>query len=191
MSSPHRIKLTASDGLRLDPIRLDVGERWYAVHTLPTAELRAQTNLRNQDFRTFLPKRYKTIRHARRLLTVAAAFFPRYLFVAFDAQQRQWRRINGTFGVSRLVMRGEAPHPVPSGVVEALLAASDADGFLQHGLELKVGSPVRLLAGPFAEQLAILEDLDDAGRVRVLLDILGRSVSLSTEANNVLPLADG
>jgi transcription elongation factor/antiterminator RfaH len=191
MSSPHRIKFTAPHDLGLDPIRLDAGERWYAVHTLPMAELRAQINLRNQDFRTFLPKRHKTIRHARRLLTVDAAFFPRYLFVAFDSEHRQWRRINGTFGVSRLVMRGESPHPLPRGVVEALFAASDAEGFLRHGLELRVGGSVRLLAGPFAEQMAILEDLDDAGRVRVLLDILGRNVSLSTEANNVLPLAEG
>jgi hypothetical protein len=32
------------------------------------------------------------------------------------------------------------------------------------------------MAGPFAEQLAILESMDDAGRVRVLLAILGRKV---------------
>jgi transcription antitermination factor NusG len=44
------------------------------------------------------------------------------------------------------------------------------------------------MAGPFAEQLAILDDLDDTGRVRVLLDILGRKVAVSTEANNVLPM---
>jgi hypothetical protein len=33
-----------------------------------------------------------------------------------------------------------------------------------------------------------LDDLDDTGRVRVLLDILGRKVAVSTEANNVLPM---
>jgi transcription antitermination factor NusG len=47
---------------------------------------------------------------------------------------------------------------------------------------------VRLLAGPFAEQLAILDILDESGRVQVLLEILGRQVSVSTEANNVLPV---
>jgi hypothetical protein len=45
------------------------------------------------------------------------------------------------------------------------------------------------MAGPFAEQLAILDDLDDSGRVRVLLDILGRQVAISRAANNVLPLS--
>ena len=73
-----------------------------------------------------------------------------------DLARHQWRSVNGTFGVSRLVMRGDQPHPVPHGVVEALIAAADARGILQLGRNLQVGGPVRLLAGPFAEQLAIL-----------------------------------
>jgi len=164
------------------------GERWYAAHTLPFAEARAEGQLQNQGFRTFQPKRHKTVRHARRLSTVEAPYFPRYLFVVLDLARHQWRRVNGTYGVSRLVMRGERPHPVPYGVVEALIAASDTRGILQLGDRLRVGGKVRLMAGPFAEELAILDHLDDAGRVRVLLDILGRQVAISTAANNVLPL---
>jgi hypothetical protein len=45
------------------------------------------------------------------------------------------------------------------------------------------------MAEPFAEQHAILESMDDTGRIRVLLDILGRKVSITTLSNNVLPLA--
>jgi transcription elongation factor/antiterminator RfaH len=163
-------------------------ERWYAVHTLPFAEVRAEGQLNRQCFRTFQPKRHKTVRHARRLSTVEAPFFPRYLFIVLDLARHQWRSVNGTFGVSRLVMRGDQPHPVPHGVVEALLAAADARGILQLGRNLQVGGPVRLLAGPFAEQLAILDSLDESGRVQVLLEILGRQVAVSTEANNILPV---
>jgi transcriptional antiterminator RfaH len=169
--------------------RLTASERWYAVHTLPFAEARAEVQLHRQRFRTFQPKRHKTIRHARRLSTVEASFFPRYLFIVLDLGWHQWRSVNGTFGVSRLVMRGEEPHPVPHGVVEALIAAADARGILQLGRNLQIGGPVRLLAGPFAEQLAILDHLDESGRVRVLLDILGRQVTISTGANNVLPIS--
>jgi transcription elongation factor/antiterminator RfaH len=163
-------------------------ERWYAVHTLPFAEARAEGQLHRQGFRTFQPKRHKTVRHARRWSTVEAPFFPRYLFTVLDLTRHQWRSVNGTFGVSRLVMRGDQPHPLPRGVVEALIAAADARGILQLASRLQVGGPVRLMAGPFAEQLAMLDELDDTGRVRVLLDILGRRVAISTEANNVLPV---
>jgi len=76
-------------------------------------------------------------------------------------------------------MRGDQPHPVPRGIVEAFITSTDASGILQLGEQLKIGGPVRVMAGPFAEQL----------RVRVLLDILGRKVSIATYTNNVLPLA--
>jgi transcription antitermination factor NusG len=85
-------------------------------------------------------------------------------------------------------MRGDRPHPVPRRVVEALIAAADTRGILQLGGKLQVGGPVRLMAGPFAEQLAILDHLDDSGRVRALLDILRRQAAVSTAANKVLPL---
>ena len=170
------------------PGALSDSERWYAVHTLPFAEARAEGQLHRQGFRTFQPKRHKTVRHARRLSRVEAPYFPRYLFIVLDLARDQWRSVNGTFGVSRLVMWGDQPHPVPHGVVEALIAAADARGILQFEDKLLIGGPVRLMAGPFAEQLAILDHLDDSGRVRVLLDILGRQVAISTDANNVLPL---
>jgi transcription elongation factor/antiterminator RfaH len=164
------------------------GERWYVVHTLPSCELRAEANLRNQEFRTFLPRRHKTIRHARKLRTVEAPFFPGYLFLILDLARQQWRRVNSTFGVSRLVMQGDQPHPVPCGIVEALFAAADSRDILRLGEHLKVGSPVRLMAGPFAEQLAVLDSMDDSARVRVLLEVLGRKVAISTWSDNILPL---
>jgi hypothetical protein len=44
------------------------------------------------------------------------------------------------------------------------------------------------MAGPFAEHLALMDELDETGRVRVLLDILGRRVSIVTEVGNLLPI---
>ena len=188
MSIPNLTRSPEYEAAQSRPGALSDCERWYAVHTLPFAEARAEGQLHRQGFRTFQPKRHKTVRHARRQSTVEAPFFPRYLFIVLDLARHQWRKVNGTFGVSRLVMWGDRPHPVPRGVVEALIAAADARGILQLSEKLQVGGPVRLMAGPFAEQLAILDHLDDSGRVRVLLDILGRQVAISTAANNVVPV---
>jgi transcription elongation factor/antiterminator RfaH len=155
--------------------------RWYAVHTQPHRELRAKIQLENQAFRVFLPRRIKTVRHARKLANVAAPFFPRYLFVHLDLNRQAWRCVNGTFGVTSLVMQGDMPHPAPRGVVEAMLASVDAAGLLCLEENLKVGSHVRLAAGPFADKLGILERLDDSGRVRVLLEIMGGTVPVHIE----------
>jgi transcription antitermination factor NusG len=165
------------------------GVRWYAVHTLASCELRAQEQLGNQGFCAFLPKRHKTIRHARKLRQIEAPFFPRYLFVSLDLGRDRWRSVNGTYGVSHLIMQANRPHPVPRGIVEALIASADPRGILHFGEQLKVGGTVRLMAGAFAEQLATLESLDDAGRIRVLLDVLGRRVSMVIDRQNVFPLA--
>jgi transcription elongation factor/antiterminator RfaH len=170
-------------------VALSGGERWYVVHTLPYAEKRAQAQLENQKYRVFLPKRQKTIRHARKLSTVVAPFFPRYLFVVLDLSQHQWRSVNGTLGVSSLVMGGDMPCPVPSGIVESMLVLSEPDGLLQLHTNLKIGAPVRFASGPFAEQLGVLDRLDDSGRIRVLLNILGRQVPVCLSRAHALPAA--
>jgi transcriptional antiterminator RfaH len=160
-------------------------ERWFVVHTLPHREKRAQLHLANQSYRVFLPKRERTIRHARKLTTVVRPFFPRYLFLILDPERQQWRAVNGTLGVAGLLMQGDRPHPVPPGIVETLVASTGPDGMLQMRPQLNVGDPVRLTQGPFAEYLGTLDRLDDSGRVRVLLDMLGRQVPILVEGHHV------
>jgi transcription antitermination factor NusG len=60
-----------------------------------------------------LPKRVKTIRHARKLTNVTAPLFPGYIFVQLDLTRDRWRSVNGTFGIASLIMQGERPHAVP------------------------------------------------------------------------------
>lgn len=152
--------------------------RWYLVRTLTGREVMAEQHLRRQGYMTFLPKQPKTVRHARRVRVTLSAYFPGYLFVSLDLGRDRWRSVNGTMGVAQLVGRGERPAAVPKGVVEALLEAADDQQILSGG-ELEAGQTVRIIAGAFSEQLAVIERLDDAGRVRVLLDIVGGQVPVS------------
>src|SRR5262249_39215497 len=82
------------------------GARWYAVQTQPHRELRAKGQLENQAYEVFLPRRLKTVRHARKLTNVDAPFFPCYLFICLDLTRHRWRSVNGTFGVARLARGG-------------------------------------------------------------------------------------
>ena len=157
------------------PVSLQLGEaeRWYVVQTQPRKETTALVNLHRQGFRTFLPRLVKTVRHARKTRTVQAPLFPGYLFTPLDMGRHQWRRINGSFGVASLIMAGEQPKPVPHGVVEGLIALLGEGEAVDWGRRLAPGGRVRVLTGPFADQLGRLESLDDAGRARVLLEIMG------------------
>ena len=152
--------------------------RWYLVRAQTGREAFAVEQLERQAFVTFLPKQPKSVRHARRVTVKLGAYFPGYLFVQLDIARQRWRSINGTLGVVHLVGRGDRPAPVPKGVVEALQAAADPRGVLQ-GPPLQAGQQVRIIAGAFADKLAVIERLDEAGRVRVLLEIVSGRVPVT------------
>jgi len=169
---------------------LSDGERWYVARTLPQRELQAATQLKNQEFRAFVPRYWKNRRHARKVETVSAPLFPRYLFVILNRSVDRWRSINGTFGIERLLMQGGEPLPAPRGVVESLIAAADSGGNVHFDAELKEGQRVKVTAGVFAEFVGQLERLDDNGRVRVLLEIMGGKVRVALPQSLLAPARD-
>jgi len=127
------------------------------------------------------------VRHARKTKSVFAPLFPNYLFVRLDISRDQWRSVDGTRGVVRLLMRGETPQPVANEIVDGLQAQMRADGTIDWTPKFMIGGAVRIADGPFAEFLGTLESLDAAGRVRVLLEFLGRSVSVAMRCEALLP----
>ena len=164
-------------------------DRWYAVHTLPHREFGAAKQLEFQGYASFLPTHRKTVRHARRFRTVHAAFFPRYLFVRMNLARDRWRAVNGTFGVSGLVMAGEFPAPVPQGIVEALNGLVDPHGVLSFSGLMQPGQTVRFLTGPFADRIGELIHADDKNRVHVLLDVMGVKTTVRVTTQALVPVA--
>lgn len=160
-------------------------ERWYVVHTQPHAERRAAQHLEQQAYTVFCPLLRRPIRHARQTIVKAVPLFPRYLFVRFGVAERQWRSVNGTLGVVRLIMQGDKPQAVPEGVVEHLQHRMIEAGGSVCEPALHVGEPVRIESGPFAGLMATLERLDERGRVCVLLELLGRSVAVTLDGDVV------
>ena len=137
-----------------------------------------------QGYDVYLPRYLKRRRHARRIETVAAPLFPRYLFVAVDTTVQQWRWIHSTFGVSRLVCNGDEPAAVPIGVVEACRSAQDDTASSDSAAAaVRAGDKVRVLDGVFAACLGLYEKMADSERVAVLLDLLGRKVRVVLDAD--------
>jgi transcription antitermination factor NusG len=165
------------------------GPRWYVVHALPHREFHAERNLTAQGFRAFLPAEWKTIRHARRFHTVKAALFPRYLFVQLDLDRQRWRSVNGTIGVSTMIMERDRPKPVPPGLVEELVGLREPAGTISFATQLRAGQSVRVVSGPFAGVIGTLDRLTSAGRVKVLLSLMGGEISFSMDRKAVAPAA--
>jgi transcription elongation factor/antiterminator RfaH len=165
----------------------EAASRWYVVHTQPHAEDRAIENLERQGFTIFCPRYSRTIRHARKAAQYRAALFPSYLFIRLDPARDRWRSVNGSRGVVRLLSQGDVPVPVPDDVVEQLLARMDEHSCIDWSPSYVCGQAVRICDGPFADLIGRIEYLDGAGRVRVLLDLMGRTVSVRTRPDMLSP----
>jgi transcription antitermination factor NusG len=146
----------------------------------------AQTQLEAQGYRTFLPRFRKTIRHARKLSTVNAPFFPGYLFISLDLDRDRWRAVNSTLGVTGLIMGEGRPISVACGIVERLAESCGTDGLLQFEDQLVLGQPVRVLSGPFVDMVGKLVRLDVGARIQVLLQLLGGQVPVLVPRDAVI-----
>jgi len=89
--------------------------------------------------------------------------------------------------VVTLVMNGGEPSRVPAGIVEGLIAFSTEKGVIRFDHQLSPGQKVKILTGPFADFVGTLERLDDQGRVKVLLDMMGGQVPIMSRASELMP----
>jgi transcriptional antiterminator RfaH len=161
------------------------GSRWYVVQTHVNAEVKAGANLERQGFAVYLPRFLKRRKHARKVETVARPLFPRYLFVAIDVGTQRWRSIQSTLGVSHLVCLNGHPASIENGVLNALRARENEDGFIKLTRRscFSPGDRVRITEGAFIDNLALVESFSDHERVAVLLDLLGRKVRVLVGAD--------
>jgi transcriptional antiterminator RfaH len=154
------------------------GPSWYVVQTQPHSEMKACSHLLRQGFGVYLPRYLKRRRHARRIETVPAPLFPRYMFVSFDIAVQRWRSIRSTVGISALVGRNDSPTIVPDNIVEGLRCREDEAGFvkLEWRPRFAPGDKVRIIEGVFEACLGLFEGVADRERVAILLELLGRKV---------------
>ena len=166
---------------------MPIGARWYVVHTRTHAESKAAQHLQRQGFGIYLPRYRKRRRHGRRVDTIAAPLFPRYMFVTVDVALQRWRAIQSTVGVARLVCNGIGPAAVPDTVIDGLKRGEDEDGFIRLNPrpQFAPGDKVRIVDGVFASSLGLFEGMTDRERVTVLLDLLGRKVRVKLDTDFV------
>jgi transcriptional antiterminator RfaH len=162
------------------------GLRWYAVKTQQRKEALAQLHLRRQNFETFTPVVLQPVRAHSGFVSRKIALFPGYLFTRLDLAIDRWRCINSTTGVSRLVEFAGRPAPAPRGLVEFMQERASDEGEVSFSEEIAVGSHVRVIGGPFDGIIGILQRGDASARVRVLMDLMERQVSVSVPRSLVV-----
>lgn len=161
---------------------------WCVAHTQPLKEVIAQQHLLDQGYEVYMPRFKKTIRHARKVEEKLVPLFPRYIFVGIDMDVAGWRSVNGTRGVSHLLMSNDlTPAIVQAQIIDDLRAQEIGDGIVPVAslVNFVKGEKVRILDGAFADQTAIFESMDDKSRIQLLLTFMGKEIKMTLPTHAV------
>jgi len=84
-----------------------------------------------------------------------------------------------------LVSFGDRPAPVPTDIVDGLQRSIQPDGSVRVEEFYRQGDRIELSSGPFTGVVGVFDRLEGAARVRLLLDLLGGTVTYVTHAGNI------
>jgi transcriptional antiterminator RfaH len=154
----------------------DIQRDWYVVYSKPHKEVHAQFHLRMKGLDVFFP-RLDLVRVAEKRKRIIP-LFPNYLFVRLHLPT-EFHYVIWSPGVKRLVSFGDRPIPLDDDVVTFLKQQTDPEGLIKARSQLRPGQEVEIHGGPFDGLIAIIQDPPDPkGRVRILLKLLSRQISV-------------
>jgi transcriptional antiterminator NusG len=164
---------------------------WYAVKTAPNSErplieyLRENKDefmagLEHREFEVFTPMEVVTVRNGRgktrgKPEKVMKPFFPGYIFVKVGMCGDFCRRMRTEKGVRGFVTGALdcLPKRLPDAEMEALQRHGPFK--IEKPKRFQKGDPVRVVEGPFASFLGVIEEVDKHDRIKVFVEIFGRS----------------
>lgn len=166
-------------------------QRWYAIHTNPRQEERADNNLNSWGVQTFHPK----IKEGRRnqftgvMSYFSKPMFPRYIFARFDAG-RQLHKVLYTRGVVSVVSLGDQPAVIDDEILSLLQAQLDENGFVKLEDELKAGDKIIITDGPLKNFAGVFaRDMNQSERVLVLLNAVTYQNQLMVSRSDIRKVA--
>jgi transcriptional antiterminator RfaH len=160
---------------------------WAVVNTQPHRERIALENLARQAFKAYCPLVRRSVRHARRVHDALRPLFPGYLFVHLSPQAPRWRPIMSTSGVRMLVRFGEQPAFIADDFIRELKSREIDGEIVRPAKSYMVGQRVEVARGSFSGLVGTIIEMDDRGRLVVLMNLLSRPVKVQVAARVVVP----
>lgn len=159
------------------------GRRWYVLHTYSGYEENVERNLRQridsmdmQDkiFDIIIPKEKKIkIKNGKRKV-VEEKIYPGYVLVNMIVTDDSWYVVRNTPNVTGFVGTGTTPTPITEDEVKVLQKKMGMEE-PKYEIDVTVGTPVRIVDGPFKNIEGKISDVDEErGKVKVLINMFGR-----------------
>src|SRR3990172_8488867 len=164
--------------------------QWYVIHTYSGYENKEKTNLehriasmdmRDKIFQVIVPVENEVeVRDGQRR-TVQRKIFPGYVLVEMMMSDDSWYVVRNTPGVTGFVGSGNKPTPLLEGEVKSILKQMKAEA-PRVKISFARGQSVRIIDGPFAEFIGVVDDLNhEKGKVRVLVSFFGRETPVELD----------
>lgn len=169
--------------------------QWYVVHTYSGYEKKVKESLQNRIDAGGMRDRFgdvlipsETVVEMKKgkKKTGTRSFFPGYLLVQMELDERTWHLVRHTPKVTGFV-GGKAPAPIPESEVEEIKSQM-AEGRLKPKPKVTFaeGEQVRVTDGPFSNFNGIVDSIKpEKGKVVVLVSIFGRATPVELDFTQV------
>ena len=172
-----------------------MAKKWYAVHTYSGFENKVKKSLEERVRQEALEDSVGEILIPMEQVvemvkgekkTSKRKFFPGYVLVQMEMNDRTWHLVKGTPKVTGFVGNAKRPEEVPAIRDEEVsrLTAQISEGVMKPKpkVQFDEGDQVRVIDGPFANFNGTVEDVKpDKGKVRVLVSIFGRATPVELD----------
>lgn len=169
---------------------LQQGRRWYVLHTYSGYEENVARNLRqridsmdmeDKIYNILIPTENKIkIRNGKRR-TVTEKIFPGYVLVEMIVTDDSWYVVRNTPNVTGFVGSGTTPTPISETEVKELQRRMGVTE-PKYKIDVSIGSPVRIVDGPFKEFEGKVNEIDESrGKVKVLVSMFGRETPVELD----------
>lgn len=156
---------------------------WYALVVKPRHEKAVARCLSYKGLTEFLPVYGQRRRWSDRVKRLELPLFPGYVFCQFPLHDKAG--VLATPGVRSIVAFGCRPAPVPAGEIEAVRAMVASGLAVQPWPYLERGQAVVIRTGPLRGLTGKLAQGGDCWRVVVNVELLRRSVAVTTGRDSI------
>lgn len=173
---------------------LDLGKRWYVLHTYSGYEENVKRNLEqrvetfgieDRIFNVLVPKERKIkIKNGKRTV-VEEKIFPGYVLVEMVVTDDSWYVVRNTPNVTGFVGSGVTPTPIDAKEMESLQKRMGVED-PTHKIDINIDDTVQIVDGPFKGFEGKVNAVDDTrGKIKVLVNMFGRETPVELDALQV------
>jgi len=173
-----------------------MAKRWYIVHAYSNFEKKVADSIRERAAAAGLEDNFEEIvvpmeevvevRRGRKVAT-ERKFFPGYVLVKMDMNDRAFLLIKNTPKVTGFLGADNKPQPISETEAQRILnQVKEGVDRPKPSITFEIGEQVRVADGPFASFNGHVEEVDEErARLKVAVSIFGRATPVELEYGQV------